>query len=52
MFNLFQEEPIHLQLPDAEFVYFPNFFSKEQADLFFKVLLEDTPWQQDDILIF
>lgn len=52
MFNLFQEEPIHLQLPDAEFVYFPNFFTKEQADLFFKVLLEDTPWQQDDILIF
>ena len=52
MFNLFHEEPIHLNLPDAEFIYYPNFFSKEKADIFFETLLEETPWQHDEITIF
>ncbi len=52
MFNLFNEEPIHLNLPDAEFIYYPNFFSKEEADLFFETLLNETPWQHDEITIF
>lgn len=52
MFNLFNEEPIHLNLPDAEFIYYPNFFSKEKADLFFETLLNETPWQHDEITIF
>ena len=43
MFNLFHEEPIHLNLPDAEFIYYPNFLSKEKADLFFETLLNETP---------
>jgi alkylated DNA repair dioxygenase AlkB len=52
MFNLFNEEPIHLNLPDAEFIYYPNFFSKEEADLLFEALLKETPWQHDEITIF
>ena len=52
MLNLFNEEPIHLNLPDAEFIYYPNFFSKEKADIFFETLLEETPWQHDEITIF
>lgn len=52
MLNLFNEEPIHLSLPDAEFIYYPNFFSKEKADLFFETLLNETPWQHDEITIF
>jgi alkylated DNA repair dioxygenase AlkB len=52
MFNLFPEEPILLNLPDAEFIYYPNFLSKEKADLFFEKLLNETPWQQDEITIF
>ena len=52
MFNLFQEEPIRLNLPDAEFIYYPNFFTKEKADLFFETLLKETPWQHDEITIF
>ncbi|MBC5834629.1 alpha-ketoglutarate-dependent dioxygenase AlkB [Flavobacterium sp. F372] len=52
MFNLFPEEPILLNLPDAEFIYYPNFFSKEKADLFFEILLNETPWQHDEITIF
>jgi alkylated DNA repair dioxygenase AlkB len=52
MLNLFHEEPILLNLPDAEFIYFPNFFTIEKADLFFETLLKDTPWQHDEISIF
>jgi len=52
MFNLFHQEPIHLNLPDTEFIYYPNFFSKEKADLFLETLLKETPWQHDEITIF
>lgn len=52
MLNLFEEEPIHLNLPDAEFIYYPNFFTKEKANLFFEILQKETPWQHDEITIF
>lgn len=52
MLNLFNKEPIFLNLPDAEFIYYPNFFSKENADLFLETLSKKTAWQQDDITIF
>lgn len=52
MLNLFPEEKIILELPDAIFEYYPNFLSKEKADEFFKVLNENTPWQQDKITVY
>jgi alkylated DNA repair dioxygenase AlkB len=52
MLNLFDKEPIFLNLPDAEFIYYPNFFSKEKADLFLETLSKEIAWQQDDITIF
>ena len=52
MNTLFQSDPIILNLPDAEVSYFPNFFSKEDADEIFASLLKNTPWQQDDITVY
>ncbi|WP_396217346.1 alpha-ketoglutarate-dependent dioxygenase AlkB family protein [Flavobacterium sp.] len=52
MLNLFDKEPIFLNLPDAEFIYYPNFFSKEKADLFLEILSKEIAWKQDDITIF
>lgn len=52
MLNLFPKEKIILPLPDAVFEYYPNFFSKEEADVLFEKLQKETPWQQDDIVIF
>lgn len=52
MLNLFDKEPIFLNLPDAEFIYYPNFLSKEKADLFLETLSKEIAWQQDDITIF
>ena len=49
---LFQSEPIVLNLPDAEIIYYPNFFDKEEADAIFDQLTNDIPWQQDDICVY
>lgn len=49
---LFQSEPIVLNLPDAEIIYYPNFFEKKEADAIFAELTNDIPWQQDDIRVF
>lgn len=52
MNSLFQSEPIVLNLPDAEIIYYPHFFDKQQADLIFTQLKNETPWQQDEITLF
>ena len=52
MNSLFQSEPIHFNLPDAEISYFPAFLSKEEADSLFRELYENTPWQQDEITVY
>lgn len=52
MLNLFPEEKINLDLPDAVFEYYPNFLSKEKADELFQLLYNETPWQQDTITVY
>jgi len=49
---LFQTEPIVFNLPDAEIIYYPHFFKKDEADAIFEDLTTDIPWQQDDICVF
>lgn len=54
--NLFSEEnkreSIQFSLPDANISYYPSFFSSEEATRYFKIISEETPWQQDTIKIF
>ncbi|MFV5688994.1 alpha-ketoglutarate-dependent dioxygenase AlkB family protein [Flavobacterium sp. ZT3R25] len=45
-------EPIQLHLPDAEIIYYPAFFNKEEADKIYDELLHEIPWQQDEIRVF
>lgn len=52
MLNLFPEEKIILDLPDAIFEYYPNFFSKEKADELYKLLYKEILWQQDTITVY
>src|SRR6187431_2120810 len=52
MASLFQSEPIVLNLPDAEIIYYPNFFDKQEADAIFAQLKTEIPWQQDEIRVF
>lgn len=52
MLNLFPEEKILLDLPDAIFEYYPNFLNKEKADELFKLLYQEIPWKQDTITVY
>ncbi len=52
MNSLFPSEAIHFELPDAEIIYYPDFFDKEKGDVFFEKLKTEIPWQQDDITVF
>jgi alkylated DNA repair dioxygenase AlkB len=45
-------EPIFIDIPDAEIIYYPQFYNKEQADIIFAELVKDIPWQQDEIRVY
>lgn len=49
---LFQQEPIVLDLPDAEIIYYPHFMDTIEADAIFSDLKNTIPWQQDEIRVF
>lgn len=49
---LFQQEPIVLDLPDAEIIYYPHFMDTIEADAIFSELKNTIPWQQDEIRVF
>ncbi|MNS10987.1 2OG-Fe(II) oxygenase superfamily protein [compost metagenome] len=52
MNSLFQQEPIVLDLPDAEIIYYPHFLDTNEADKIFTELKNTIPWQQDEIQVF
>ncbi|VXC18409.1 Alpha-ketoglutarate-dependent dioxygenase AlkB [Flavobacterium sp. 9AF] len=52
MLDLFPNEKITLDLPDATFEYYPNFLKIEKANLLFEKLLNEIPWKQDTITIY
>lgn len=52
MNSLFPSEKIKFDLPDATIDYFPNFFESDKADMLFKKLQNEVPWQQDEIVVY
>lgn len=52
--NLFNStnDPISLDMPDADVTYFPSFFDETIANELFETLLNNIDWKQDDITIF
>lgn len=54
MNSLFQNssEPIHFDLKEADIIYYPNFYSFLEANAIFEKLLNEIPWQQDDIKVY
>lgn len=52
MNSLFATEPIQLQLPDANIVYYPSFFESKIAGTLYQDLLHTIPWQQDAIKVY
>ena len=45
-------QQISLDLPDADIIYYPDFFSNSEADRIYQHLLKATPWQQDHLKIY
>jgi alkylated DNA repair dioxygenase AlkB len=41
-----------LKLKDADVWYYPNFFSTKESEHYFKKLLSETKWQQDEIMVY
>ena len=41
-----------VSLPGASLRYFDSFFSKNEAEIFFNLLVKQIKWQQDPITIF
>ncbi|WP_298394981.1 alpha-ketoglutarate-dependent dioxygenase AlkB [Flavobacterium sp.] len=52
MNSLFPSEKINFDLPNAIIEYYPNFFDAEKSKTLFEKLLNEIPWQQDDIKVF
>jgi alkylated DNA repair dioxygenase AlkB len=50
--NLFTSDPISLNLPNSNIIYFPEFYSLQESNTIFEDLKENIPWQQDDITLF
>lgn len=50
--SLFNAQAQHLNLPGAQVSYYPNFIEEMEAQRIFKEILQETPWQQDDIKVF
>lgn len=49
---MFPSEEIQLNLQDASVIYYPNFFSLNEANMYYKTLKDTIPWQQDTITVF
>lgn len=52
MNTLFPSEKINFDLPNAIIEYYPNFFDADKSKTLFEKLLNEIPWQQDDIRVF
>lgn len=49
---MFLEEKQELNLPNANIIYIPEFFTISEANLYFNALRLDTKWQEDSITLF
>lgn len=52
MDTFMHKDVINLHMKDADVYYYPHFFSTNEADYYFKKLLNTIDWQQDTITVF
>jgi len=51
LFNSGELKIKEFDIPDAELKLWEHFFSRQESDQFYKILLEQTPWKQEPITI-
>lgn len=49
---LFTSTPLDINLPDSDISYLDCFFSDVESQILYNQLLNQIPWQQDDITVF
>jgi alkylated DNA repair dioxygenase AlkB len=52
MNSLFPSEKRIFDLPNAVIEYYPNFFDCEKSNLLYEKLINEIPWQQDEITVY
>ncbi len=52
MNSLFPTDKIVFDLPDAELEYHPNVFDSATSGMLFEKLMQEVPWQQDEIIVY
>lgn len=53
--ELFTSGDLHIQkfdIPDTELTLWEHFFSRNDADQFYKNLMDQTPWKQEEITVY
>lgn len=53
--ELFSSGELRVQkfyIPDAELTLWELFFSRHEADIFYQILLAETPWKQEEITVY
>jgi alkylated DNA repair dioxygenase AlkB len=50
--QVFEKPNPVINLQDAELIYHPSFYNKNESDLIFKNLLETIEWKQDKIVMY
>ncbi len=51
LFNI-DTNPIRLDMPDADVLYYPHFFNQQKSNEFFEIFIQTVIWKQDDIKVF
>jgi alkylated DNA repair dioxygenase AlkB len=52
LFNSEECQPELVKISNGEFLYIPNFFGMGQSDLFFKALLNEIEWKQEEMIMY
>ncbi len=52
LFNSGELRIKEFDIPDAELKLWEHFFSREESDQYYKILMEETPWKQEEITVY
>jgi alkylated DNA repair dioxygenase AlkB len=52
LFNSGELRIKEFDIPDAELKLWEHFFSREESDMYYKILMEETPWKQEEITVY
>lgn len=52
LFNSNPKQPELVKIQDGEYIYIPHFFDKQKSDFFFRKLLDNIDWKQEEMNMY